>query len=721
MPSCLVVLFLAGLAPATTLSIQGASKISFDVEAAKNRPVSKVINLLKDMQKTLEEEAKADEEVYDQLACWCETNDKEKSKAIADAEAKIKALNIAIEELTSASTRLQAEIEQLETEVSKQQAGLDKATAMRMKEQSEFNTEEKDMLQAVSALKAAIVVIGKHHSAALLQGGASDSKILQVTTLIKHELQKHGSLLDGVLTHRQRKLIGAFVQAPESFFLQQKQAPSAGSYAPQSGQILGILKQMLETFSSNLSQSQKEELKNSEDYENLKTTKEAEIAAATAQIETKTQELATTDEKLAIAKTDLEDTENSLTADQKFLMNLRQQCQTIDGEWEARQKTRTEEMGAISKALEFLSSDEAHDLFTKTFNFVQRQSTLKSKVRDQASKFLEQVGRKHKNPKLVTLALQIRLDAFTKVKAAIDDMIAELSKEQADEVKHKDFCVKELNLNQRATEDKEREKSSLEATVDDLTMTIDDLGSAIETLKAEIKEMQFQMKRAGEDREKENSEFQATVSDQRATQKLLKQALEVLKGFYDKKAAFMQKEGKQTPPTGFKAYKKNESSGGVMNMIQTIIDDAKLAENEAITAESDAQKAYESFVKDTNASIEEKTKDMTNKAEAKAKAEVEKTRSEESLEKVKLDLDGLSSEAADLHQSCDFTLKNFEIRQTGRMQEIEALKQVKAILSGAKFANFLQSDVFADDDSSVVSETQGSQDPDFDPLQAYLD
>merc|ERR1719440_1859861 len=145
--------------------------------------------------------------------------------------------------------------------------------------------------------------------------------------MIQRELQKHGSLLEGVLTHKQRKIFRSFVQAPESFFLQQKQAPSAGSYAPQSGQILGILKQMLETFSSNLSQSQKEELKNSEDYENLKSTKEAEIAVATAQIETKTQELATTDEKLAIAKTDLEDTTNSLTADEKFLMNLKQQCQ----------------------------------------------------------------------------------------------------------------------------------------------------------------------------------------------------------------------------------------------------------------------------------------------------------------------------------------------------------------------------------------------------------
>merc|ERR1719160_1551412 len=134
------------------------------------------------------------------------------------------------------------------------------------------------------------------------------------------------------------------------------------------------------------------------------------------------------------------------------------------------------------------------------------------------------------------------------------------------------------------------------------------------------------MKRAGEDREKENSEFQATVADQRATQKLLTQALEVLKGFYDKKAALVQK-GKQTPPAGFKAYEKNKSSGGVMGMIQSIIDDAKKEEQETITAEADAQKAYETFVKDTNAGIEERTKDITNKSEEKSKAEIELVKS----------------------------------------------------------------------------------------------
>merc|ERR1711957_248774 len=123
---------------------------------------------------------------------------------------------------------------------------------------------------------------------------------------------------------------------------------------------------------------------------------------------------------------------------------------------------------------------------------------------------------------------------------------------------------------------------------------------------------QVQMKRAGEDREKQNKEFQQTVADQRASQKLLTAALNILKGFYEKKAAFLQKQepAGPPPPPGFKEYKKNESSGGVMGMIQQIINDAKAMEAEAIRAEEDAQKAYEDFVKETNASIEEKTKSM---------------------------------------------------------------------------------------------------------------
>merc|ERR1719387_1529989 len=109
---------------------------------------------------------------------------------------------------------------------------------------------------------------------------------------------------------------------------------------------------------------------------------------------------------------------------------------------------------------------------------------------------------------------------------------------------------------------------------------------------------------------------------------------------------------------------------------------------------------------------------MTNKTEEKGKAEVEKVKSEETLAKTMTDLEDLATESAKLHGECDFVLKNFEIRQSSRMAEMEALKQVKAILSGAKFANFLQSDAFADDSSSVIDDSSSEEAGD--PLDAYL-
>merc|ERR1719156_175892 len=263
------------------------------------------------MQEQLEKEAEEDEEIYEKMACWCETNDKEKTKAIADAEARIEDLTSTIEELTAGSARLNAELVNLDKEIAKNQAALDKATAIRTKELAEFNAEEKDMLQSITALKSAITVLSKHHGGALLQ-----STQMQLQTTLEHELNKHESLLHGVLTKSQRKLITSFVRAPEDYF--DAEPTFKQSYAPQSGEIFGILKQMKETFESNLSQSQKDELANQKAYEELKAAKTDEIKAGQAQIDAKTDELASTDEKNANAKEDLEDTKNSLSADEEF-------------------------------------------------------------------------------------------------------------------------------------------------------------------------------------------------------------------------------------------------------------------------------------------------------------------------------------------------------------------------------------------------------------------
>merc|ERR1719399_2745508 len=224
---------------------------------------------------------------------------------------------------------------------------------------------------------------------------------------------------------------------------------------------------------------------------------------------------------------------------------------------------------------------------------------------------------------------------------------------------------------------------------------IDDITKSIEQLTSEVAEMTTQMKRADEDREIENSDFQKTVSDQRATKKILNSALEVLKGVYAKKS-FMQIRSRQTqpagppPPPGFKKYEQSSGAGGVLGMIEQVIADTETLEKEAIQAETDAQKGYEAFVKDTNKSIEEKNRDITNKSEEKATAEADKTAAEEDLLSAQNEQQQLENENADLHKACDFTLQNFEVKQASLEQEMEALDQAKSVLQGSAMTAFLQ-------------------------------
>merc|ERR1712110_1403226 len=104
---------------------------------------------------------------------------------------------------------------------------------------------------------------------------------------------------------------------------------------------------------------------------------------------------------------------------EQFLMMLKEKCSMTDSEMDERTKTRQLEMEACSKALAVLSSDDAHDLFTKTFNFLQKETVAHSERRAAASKLLSAVAQKLRNPRLAAIATKVRLDAFVRVKKAI--------------------------------------------------------------------------------------------------------------------------------------------------------------------------------------------------------------------------------------------------------------------------------------------------------------
>merc|ERR1719389_1430579 len=99
-------------------------------------------------------------------------------------------------------------------------------------------------------------------------------------------------------------------------------------------------------------------------------------------------------------------------------MNLKETCQMTDQEFAERTKTRAEEVKAVSEALAILSSDDAHDTFTSTFNFIQKSSKKSSSSREKAEKILLKVA------KSTTLTAEI--EELAKAIATLQSEIAEM-------------------------------------------------------------------------------------------------------------------------------------------------------------------------------------------------------------------------------------------------------------------------------------------------------
>jgi len=217
---------------------------------------------------------------------------------------------------------------------------------------------------------------------------------------------------------------------------------------------------------------------------------------------------------------------------------------------------------------------------------------------------------------------------------------------------------------------------------------VDTLAKEITALKAQVVEMNVQIKRASEDREKENQEFQQVIADQRATQNILAKVYARLEKVYA--ASLVQQ--KQTPgaaapppPAGFKAYKQDEGAGGVLSLIQQIIAESSTLEKEALNAEQNAQSDYQRFVNDSSKSIGAANRSIAAKADEKAELEGSIVQDTADRKANMANLESLGTFNGQLHLSCDFVLNNFEARQEARGQEIDALGQAKAILSGADF------------------------------------
>merc|ERR1719487_1913228 len=622
--------------------------------------------------------------MYDKLACWCKVNGEGKDTAVEIATTKVSDLNSRIKALTAKSSELDESIKTQESEVAANKEALASATSMREEALSKFRDEEKDMILSIDSLKNALVVLEK--TLGLTQQSFLQSSTFTTVRAHVREVMsksKADDILAEILNPSARDVLSAFLQGKIA----------AGS--AQGGEIMGVLKQMKTEFESNLADMQGEESKSVTGFGSLKEAKTEEIAAGEKMIKEKTALLGKTKVQLAEAKEDLEDTTSAMEADQSFLVDLKERCSVSDKEWEERSKTRSLEIAAVGETIKILTDDDAHDLFGSTLSFIQLSSTRRTLskedfAREQASHALLRTGTKSGRRALVQLSAAVKLDAFKKVEEEINGMIADIEKESADEVALKAKCKDEFHKNDMETMANEDTLKDLTTKINDLASSIDTLEKEIAALKAEILETTIELQRSNELRIKQNKEFQSAVADQKATQAILTKALDRLGKFYAEQFVQLSAKRRHTkqepgaaappPPQGFSDYKSNEGAGSVMTMIEGIITDAKEMEKDSIKGEQDAQAGYESFVKESFASIEAAQRAVTNKIEEKATAEVAKTAAEGDKADADSTAEALAKTKADLHLSCDFVMNNFDAREAARKGEIEGLQNTLASL-----------------------------------------
>merc|ERR1719329_74194 len=687
-------------------------------EASGVNPVTKVVGLLEEMKTQVEEEAKEDEKVFSNHACWCETNEKEKKQAIVDGNARLERLAADIEEGTARAAQLETEIGELKDEIAENEEAVEKATQMCEKEKEEFDAEAADSMEAITAMKQAVKVLSKVQlvqktaPAELNTTDVADA-LVQVRTIISRTAMRptDSGVFKSVMQRDLWDMLGSLpgADAPSNSrvitgLVEQPSGNAAGasSYSAQSSQIFGLLNTMKEEFERDLSTAQKQELNAEVSFQKLKSAKVSEIMAAGQSLEEKTAELSDTHQRVAQAKEDTELTNEQIANDTKFLKDLDERCAKADEEYALRQKTRNEEMMAISETINIITSDESRDLFSKSMSFVQissrhmtRRALAMSPQRQRAVATMLQFAKKYSGTSnglaMATLAVSTKLDGFEKVKAMMDKMIAELKKQQKEEVEKHDACTKDLQENEMELMTKDKEKEDLVALIKDLEAQIKQLTKDIEDLKASIDFAKVELKRAGEDRKTENKEYQQVVADQRATVAILTKALDRLKEFYAPKmllqrSARIQKHQQvQAPPSAGKEYSNNAASGGVMSTIEMIIQDAEAADAEAMKAEQSSQAAYAELVANTNQELTEAANSVTKKSEEKAKADANRLTAEKDLTATLKILEDLHGVNTGLHANCDYIIKNFDLRQQARQEETEAIQEAKAILSGADF------------------------------------
>mmetsp|Transcript_100478 Transcript_100478/g.290248 ORF Transcript_100478/g.290248 Transcript_100478/m.290248 type:complete len:442 (+) Transcript_100478:3-1328(+) len=409
------------------------------------------------------------------------------------------------------------------------------------------------------------------------------------------------------------------------------------------------------------------------------------------------------------AQAEIDELTKQIEADEKYITQTQEALDKKEEEWKARKEIRSGELEAISKAISVLHSDDARDLFKRSFKsqgflFVQKRSALRrvsshrqsssAAAAHRAAAVLQATG----NAALAELVSKSGDAApahFAKVIEAIDKMIATLGEQEDTDLKNKESCEK-------ARVEDTREAITTSRTIDELTETVMKLKSEIEELRVqieekeeEVKETEEMLKEAKRNREDEHSEWQKADADDKAAAALIKEAVGVLEEFYTSIALVQKREpievaaGEAPPPPpstweGGYMGKKDEETG-VVAILGLIREDVLKDQQVAKQAEDDAETKYQEMKKEAEASVTALKDEITEMTGTIGGKEGEISSTESDISGKKDELAVVLKRIKDAQPGCDFVTVNFETRMKARQVEKDGLVEAKAILSGAKF------------------------------------
>jgi len=671
--------------------LASATAFSKEQAAVTANPIRKVVTMLQAMQKKITAEGEKEKELFDKFNCYCQNGDEALAKSISEAETKAPQVSSDIEEGEAQVAQLKSDLKSHQTDRAAAKAAMAEATAIRAKEAGEFASLKAELDANLAALAKATAAIEKGMSGSFLQ--TNEAQVLKRLVLAENSMAEYD-----------REELTAFLSGSES-------------YAPQSGQITGILKQMSDTMNQNLNDATNDENSSIQSYDGLMAAKTKEVNALTKSIEEKSVRLGELQVSIVEMKEDLDDTQKALLEDKKFLADLGKNCALKTKEHEANMKMRSEELVALADTIKILNDDDALELFKKTLpgsaSFVQLEDSTQ---RQQALAIVRAAKNGNGHPELnfLALALQGKKVNFGKVIKMIDDMVATLKVEQQDDNDKKEYC----NMQFDTADDK---KKGLERSVSNLEKAISKEKEAIATLADEIKALEDgivaldkSVAEATEQRKEENAEYTELIASDAAAKELLGFAKNRLNKFYNPKlykappkreltdedravqaaggtvladvSAHSQVAPPPPPATAAAFSKKSEESNGVIAMIDLMIKDLDKEMTTAKATESDSQADYEQAMKDSADKRATDSKTLADKQKAKADttADVE-AHTEEKAATTKTLMATLEY-IQSLHAECDWLLQYFEVRKEARTGEIDSLKNAKAVLSGADFS-----------------------------------